>query len=205
MKKLEISLIFGLAVTAAALIAGLPFASACSEVREDTLRLHIVADSDSEADQSVKLAVRDAVVKLCADGFSEAEGFCEALARAEAALPEIERAANEVLKREGFGYSAHAEIRRMYFDARSYGEVTLPSGVYTALRVTLGSGEGKNWWCVLYPSLCIASSSEDALEEYSENERTVVLGGERYAVRFKLEEWFRELFGGDEERGTEND
>lgn len=201
MKKLEISLFLGLVLSAAALFAGLPFASACSEVREDTLRLHVVADSDSERDQAVKLEVRDAVVGVCADLFAGAGGYDGAVQRAGAALPEIERAANAVLAAEGFEYRARAELKRMYFDARSYGEVTLPSGVYTALRVTLGKGEGKNWWCVLYPALCIASSSADALEEYSEQERTVVLGGERYAVRFKLEEWFRELFG--EDGGTE--
>lgn len=195
MKKAEIALLLAFVLCAAAAVTGLPFARACDALRGDTFRLHIVANSDGDADQAVKLAVRDALLANSGALFGAADSAEEAAARAGSRLAAVEAVADSVLQARGFPYAAHARIVRMYFGTRSYGGITLPAGTYTALRVELGAAAGHNWWCVLYPSLCLpaAETDEAALAAYTDEERTVVLGGETYAVRFKLAEWFSEL------------
>ena len=193
MKRWEMAFAFALVVGVAGLLLQLPFASVCEEVRGDTLRVHILANSDGERDQQIKLAVRDAVVERCAGLFDGADSRDAAVQRARVSLDEIEDAADRALAAEGATYRSTAELCEMYFDERQYGGLTLPAGRYTALRLTLGEGAGRNWWCMVYPSFCLAAGS-DSLEAFSDSEKTVVLGGERYAVRFKVEEWFQKLF-----------
>lgn len=125
----------------------------------DLLRLHIRANSNSDADQAVKLKVRDAVneyisVNIDKSTFSEA---CSAVADC---LDELSAAATEVLKTEGFGYTAKAKLTNEYFPTRMYGDVTVPDGYYDALIIELGDAAGDNWWCVIYPPLCYGEDFE---------------------------------------------
>ncbi len=140
------------------------FAKECRNVRENTLRLHIIAASDSEFDQELKLKIRD---RLLEEGlFLETSGIKEALETAEKNLDKIESVAREVIGEAGVDYSVSAEIKTMFFSVREYGDVVMPAGRYKALRITVGEGEGKNWWCVLFPPLCVNPSSQtnDILE-----------------------------------------
>ncbi|MDO4565908.1 MAG: stage II sporulation protein R [Oscillospiraceae bacterium] len=197
MKKTEISLLAAFALLAALAAFQIPFSRACEQLRGDTLRLHVVANSDSEADQAVKLAVRDAVLERAAERLTDARSAAEAAGAAELGLKELSDAANETLAAGGFSYSARARLTEMYFEERSYGEATLPAGVYTALRVELGEAEGKNWWCVVYPALCYPAAesleNKEALEAYSEEEREVVEGKKELRFKFKLEELIQSL------------
>ncbi len=191
MKKLEISLLAALLLCIAALAMQLPFVRACEALTEDTFRLHILANSDSDADQAVKLAVRDAILAESNRLFAQAATAEEAAVAAQHQLSALEAVANETLRAHGFGYTARAYVTRMPFETRYYGDFTLPAGTYTALRIELGRGEGKNWWCVLYPALCLpAAEQESELEALTEEEQQVVEGGERFALRFKFLEWF---------------
>ncbi|MEA4911851.1 MAG: stage II sporulation protein R [Oscillospiraceae bacterium] len=193
MKKFEIALAAAFLLCSIGVMRQTAFSATCARVRDDTLRLHIVANSDSEADQRVKLLVRDALltdVAALAQGCGSKE---EVAARAAAACEELAQTARRVLRENGFSYDAQAEITAMYFEQRTYGDVTLPAGDYTALRVELGTAQGHNWWCVLYPTVCLAASSEEQLAGYDADEATLVTGGERYVLRFKLEEWFQNL------------
>ncbi|MCI5751109.1 MAG: stage II sporulation protein R [Oscillospiraceae bacterium] len=133
-------------------------------ITQNVLRLHIPANSDSDEDQAVKLAVRDELISRSEDIFADCTTREEVLAAAEDNLDEFELIADEVLSENGFDYTASAELAEMHFDKRVYGDLTVPEGDYTALRITLGSGEGHNWWCVMYPPLCLpcfADRSED--------------------------------------------
>jgi len=122
-----------------------------------TLRLHILADSDAEADQAEKLAVRDYILETFGTRLSEAKGKAEAIQAAYGMLGEIESCVNAYLASIGSGHTASCEIVRAAFPLREYEGIEFPAGEYDALRVKIGSAEGKNWWCVLYPPLCIFS------------------------------------------------
>lgn len=144
------------------------FGQRCDALRGDVIRLHILANSDSAVDQEVKLKVRDHILAETGDAFSKSRSRSDAMETARNALPDIERAAAETLRENGFDLPVHAEVCNMYFTTREYGDYTLPAGMYDAVRVTLGEGAGHNWWCVIYPPICVpAAAPQDspALEE----------------------------------------
>lgn len=122
------------------------------------LRIHIRAESNSESDQKVKYAVKEALVSFLTPIVAECETVGEAKAVIENNLADIERVADGVLYKNGFLYKSKAKINNEKFPTRTYGEFTLESGYYDALIVELGSGKGDNWWCVVYPPLCFTGS-----------------------------------------------
>lgn len=183
----------------AALCSFFPFAAACGQLPQDVVRLHVVANSNGAEDQAVKLLVRDAVLEEAARWYQGAGSMEEASSRLCTHLQSIAGAARQVLGEQGMGYSATAQMTEMYFPTRDYGDFRLPAGRYRTLRVTLGEGAGKNWWCVVFPSLCLpAATQEEALLTLPEGERQVVEGGQGVQVKLKavelwesLREWLR--------------
>lgn len=156
-RRLDAALICGLLLSM--LLTSLAgFGRQCGQVRQEVLRLHILANSDSAADQAVKLRVRDAVLDETEGLFSSAGTLEDAVASAAENLPAIEETARRVLEEEGYSYPVKAELTRMYFDTREYGETTLPAGEYQALRLSLGEAGGKNWWCVMFPPICVPAA-----------------------------------------------
>lgn len=159
------------------------------------VRLHVIANSDSEADQTQKLAVRDAVLPVVAEltaGCSTARQAREVLA---AHLPELRAAA---LTASG-GMDVTASLTDEPYPTRYYDTFDLPAGAYPSLRIRIGAARGHNWWCVVFPSLCTAATS-DALEDcaetggFDEAETDLITGGEKtYRIRFKCFEWLQEL------------
>ena len=173
----------------------IPFQAQCENISNDVFRLHVLANSDSEYDQSIKLKVRDRVLEYTENMFKNAASKEQAESLTTENLSEIEKAANDELKRLGCNYTAKAEIKNMYFTTREYSAYTLPSGMYDALRITLGKGEGHNWWCVMYPSICLSSAveqDEKAKQALSDNEYDVVKN-EKYEYKFKVVELFERL------------
>lgn len=159
MKRIDISL--AIAVVLSVLFASFAsFADDCGAVRQNIVRLHILANSDSEADQNLKLAVRDKILAETQEVFIVSKTKKQAEAIAAETLNEIERIARAEIIRQGYHYSVRAEIVNMFFETRSYGDATLPAGRYDAVRVSIGAAKGKNWWCVLFPPLCIPAASE---------------------------------------------
>lgn len=183
----------------AALCSFFPFAAACGQLPRDVVRLHVVANSNGAGDQAVKLLVRDAVLEEAARWYQGAGSMEEASSQLCTHLQSIAGAARQVLGEQGMGYSATAQMTEMYFPTRDYGDFRLPAGRYRTLRVTLGEGAGKNWWCVVFPSLCLpAATQEEALLTLPEGERQVVEGGQDVQVKLKavelwesLREWLR--------------
>ena len=183
----------------AALCSFFPFAAACGQLPRDVVRLHVVANSNGAEDQAVKLLVRDAVLEEAARWYQGAGSMEEASSQLCTHLQSIAGAARQVLGEQGVGYSATAQMTEMYFPTRDYGDFRLPAGRYRTLRVTLGEGAGKNWWCVVVPSLCLpAATQEEALLTLPEGERQVVEGGQEVQVKLKavelwesLREWLR--------------
>ena len=158
-------------------------------LNEDLIRLHVVAASDSRADQAVKLRVRDEVTACMQADLADIEDAREALAYLREKLPELEETANRVLEECGVKDRARVSLQKEAFDTRVYDTFTLPAGVYESLRITIGEGEGKNWWCVVFPTLCVPATAEGfeetAQEAGLEDALACALTGETgYEVRF---------------------
>lgn len=161
-----------------------------NEIRSETLRLHIIANSDSEEDQQLKLKVRDAVLEATGELFAEVSGKTEAVAAAEYSANDIKEIAEKTIAEEGFDYPVQVEVTEMWFETRSYDGFTLPAGDYDAVRIIIGEGEGKNWWCVMYPALCIPGA-EKPLEKYGDN--ADFISGNGFEIRFAVIEWIESL------------
>ena len=145
------------------------------------LRMHVRANSDSAADQAVKYEVRDAVVDYLMPIAASCKSKEEAMDALSGALAGIEAEAERVLSEHGFSYGAHASLRAEEFPTRVYEGVTLEAGVYDALILELGEGEGANWWCVVYPPLCFSGAAE----------------GENVEFRSRLLDIIRDFFAGE--------
>ena len=169
----------------------IPFSAECSDISDEVFRLHILANSDSEADQTLKLKVRDAVLNYTDTLYKSADSRVAAEKLTADNLQSIADVAAAEVKRRGYNYPVKAEIKNMYFDTRYYGKVTMPSGMYDALRITIGSGGGHNWWCVMYPSLCIGAATDyDALRKETTDSQYNIMTSGGYEFRFKLVEYF---------------
>ena len=167
-------------------------------IYDDTLRLHILANSDSEVDQAVKYRIRDRLLEKYGKALSDAESFSDAEARIGKIIPDIENDVNTWLSAEGYGYRSKVTLSTEWYDTRDYDSFTLPKGYYTSLRVMLGDAEGQNWWCVMYPPLCLDIATEDAPGDdavmgYSKEEYLLVKDG-GYSMKFKLLEVFSDAF-----------
>ena len=190
MKKRVVSLIL-LAASALTVTLCAVLQAQSQRMADKIIRLHVVANSDTSADQAVKLAVRDAVLREAGRVLDGAEDPKQAVA---AQLPALEAAANAELQRQGSEDLARVSFRRELFPTREYDTFSLPAGVYDSLRVTIGQGEGHNWWCVMYPNLCFANSmyevdagsGEKLREVLDPKEYASVLQKGNYQVRFKL-------------------
>lgn len=178
------------------LVQVLGFAGSSEGIRQRVVRLHVLAHDDSEAEQVLKLQVRDAVSREAAAMVGEVTDRTEVLRILEEGLPRLQAAAQACVVQAGSAHHVQAELAEMYFTTRTYDEGTYPAGVYDAVRITIGDGGGRNWWCVLYPPLCVsaamkAPTAADVLTASQQN----VIATPRYAVRFKLVEWWEALFG----------
>ena len=166
------------------------------ELRGSVLRLHILAESDSEYDQKLKIKVRDRLLE--SDIFSGAESIEDAEKIAREKLPEIIDMAEQTLRENGCKLPVTAEIINMDFDERVYGDITMPAGNYKALRIKIGSAKGHNWWCVMYPPLCIPPACEIEENEetvfFSEKETDIMKKPEKYKVKFAIWDKIKSIF-----------
>lgn len=156
----------------------------------EVLRFHVLANSDDEADQSVKLKVRDGVLQWLEKELTEEElGDLELMeGKIGQLLPQIEDCARVILRKNGMAYGVSAEMGQSWFPEKTYGNCTFPAGRYTALRILLGEAEGKNWWCVLFPKLCFLDCVHAVVPEESQEQLQNVLTEEEYESLFDPEE-----------------
>ena len=162
------------------------FRNGCRQLKEDMLRLHIIAQSDSAADQALKLAVRDRILELSAEWAGFSDDKQAVMTHLAGHLYDIEAAAGEVILENGCYLSVKAELSRGFFDTRVYDGKIVPAGWYDALRVTVGEGAGKNWWCVLYPPLCLPAAEGEAVLDstFTAEEKAVLSSPPRYKICF---------------------
>lgn len=193
-RKLELSVLCGLII--AVLLSITSFGASCKHIRNAVLRMHVIANSDSAEDQAVKLKVRDAVLAAGKDVFDGSVTAADAETVLDSEKQVLQTAAETVLRENGFDYGVRVEIGKDFFNTRTYdGKVTLPAGEYEAVRVILGEGNGQNWWCVMFPPLCLPAAEADAEigDVLPKNEAEITERNPRYEARFKIIEIFEKL------------
>ncbi|MBR2875531.1 MAG: stage II sporulation protein R [Clostridia bacterium] len=199
-KLFLVSVIIGFVLYAAFAITY--FANVSDEIRESVVRLHILADSNEQIDQSVKLKVRDALLEKNTELLSGKVTPENAEEYFEKSREELEKCANEVLEENGLNYKAEITLGKEYYTTRVYQNLTFPAGTYTSVKVVLGSGEGENWWCVMFPPLCVPVADGEiktddsiVLEEYlgSDGKKIVTSEG-KFKMGFKIVEIYEKLF-----------
>lgn len=191
-KKWEAALIAGLICTIILSIAS--FSADCKSIREDVFRVHILANSDSEEDQALKLKVRDELQIYCLDMFKECESSYEAQALAQSSLNAIQTQVQNTVYENGYDYCVSVEVAKEYFSTRDYEDITLPAGQYKALVVKLGKAQGKNWWCCLYPTVCINAAAENSPSDVLDSsELEIVENKPKYEIRFFIVELFESI------------
>ena len=188
MKKIELAMLLGMVI--AVFCAGFcGFAEGYDDITDTVFRFHILANSDSDDDQQLKLKVRDAVLEECSYLFEECSNAEEAAENAEENMDIIRLVAEKVIDESGKDYEIDCEVTDMYFDERVYESVTMPAGDYTALRITIGDAKGKNWWCVMFPPLCVPVATGD-IEDYDDiftaEEIEMLNNPENYECKFYI-------------------
>lgn len=191
-KIFSISLLLGF--LCAVFLSFTDFNATCEDIRHNVLRLHIIANSDSNPDQSLKLKIRDGILENSGDLFNGVTDLERATQIANEELEVFENIANEIIEAEGFQYKAKVSIGKRWFETRVYDDFTLPAGEYVSLIVDLGEAEGKNWWCVIFPEICLPGATDTHLSDtVGENGAEVAYNPNRYIMRFKSIEIYEKI------------
>ena len=185
-------------VAALALTSGAVALHTQSQLAEKVVRLHVLANSDSEEDQALKLKVRDAVLEQATETLRGADSQAEASRRLTDILPELEETARAVITANGYDYGVRAELAETSFPTKEYDGFALPAGEYLALRVLIGEAAGQNWWCVVFPPLCTAAASDVptvALDAGLTDQEVALIteADEGYILKFKSVELWQTL------------
>ena len=181
------------------------FGEECSFIRENTLRLHILANSDSPADQALKLKIRDAVLSCSGELFSGCDTRQKMISAAQEQLPKIQQVAEQTALHNGYELPVTVSVTDMFFETRRYDHVILPAGTYTAVRIELGAAAGKNWWCVLYLPLCVSAAQTGFTEEEAQISDSLLQQDAlpRYRARLAVVEWWETLCRWAKEKGAD--
>lgn len=193
--RIEISLLVALIICGVLNINA--FSQQCESIREKMLRMHVIANSDSEEDQQLKLKVRDAVLSAGKEVFDGSVTAIEAKEKITPYIDYLENIALETIKNEGFDYNVKITVEKEYFNTRTYeNSVTLPAGYYTAVKVIIGEGKGQNWWCVMFPPMCLPTAVAECeiSDVLTDDETEIVTETEKYKFKFKIVEFFEEIF-----------
>ncbi len=195
MKTFNLSVTFGLII--AVLLSFARFDALCDDLRDNVFRLHIKAASDSAEDQQLKMMVRDEILKVSEQYFENCSSKESAVEYAKQNIEFFKETAQRVIAENGYDYDVTVKIGDCYFENREYENFTLPAGTYQALNITIGEGKGKNWWCVMFPAVCIGASRklDDAV---SHDSARVAENPKSFKISFKAAEiyqFFKKLLG----------
>ncbi len=195
MKKAEYSIILGLFLAIViSFFTDINFQA--NEIRKNTLRLHVIANDDSAQSQYIKMQVKDIINSVCGKLYCTAENFDQAISLTDKNLSYINKITDNTLKNLGVDYTSICSLEKFYFDTTEYDNFTMPRGYYTALTVRLGEAQGKNWWCVVYPSLCRSIGAE-----YKDDNSNTFIETDNFRIKFKaVELWqdFKHFLSGED-------
>ena len=169
-----------------------PCVKMSENISNNVFRLHILANSDSECDQELKLKVRDEILKVSQSVYRNCKSVKDAVDAANNNIPLLQESALKIIKRNGYNYGVNVYTTREYFETRHYDGFTLPAGIYDSLKIEIGQGKGHNWWCVMFPSVCISGCVDDFDETLTEKEKEMIKS-DKYVIRFKAVEIYERL------------
>lgn len=203
-QKLKSSILLALLLFLYVFISAQSYVTAVSTNLSDAVfRLHVIANSDTDEDQALKLKVRDSLLKymneICSDCFTKAEAISIAAEHKD----KFQKIAEQTIIDNGYNYPVKINIDNFYFPTKNYGDISLPAGMYDALRVEIGEAKGQNWWCVMFPSLCFVDISSGVVDDEAKENLEQNLEKEAYTIisdtkksdvkfKFKLIEFFAE-------------
>ena len=172
-----------------------------TDIANNVFRLHVLANSDSEEDQNLKYKVRDSLLKYMREICGNCKNKQEAISLVEKNKENFKQIALDTIRSEGYSYDVNINIGNFEFPTKDYGDISLPAGYYDALRVEIGEAKGHNWWCVMFPPMCLpaAEESQELDDVLSESQMEVVENGDKYQVKFfavelfeKVKNWFQD-------------
>ena len=200
MKKIKaVALVLIMILCGAAFARGMQVEAKANAVQEklsgEVFRFHVLANSDSKEDQELKMKVKEAVVDYMCENLSDAGNAAEAKAWAIRHKEELIRTAREVLQKEGCNDQITAEVVRCEFPDKTYGDITFPAGWYDALRIKIGKAQGHNWWCVIFPPMCLPAAEEpqELADVLDAQQLQIVEGQNRYVIKFKALEYYEQI------------
>lgn len=171
------------------------FAGECSDIRDEIVRIHILANSNTKEDQALKIKVRDRILEECSDLFESGGAKQDALDALSSHLPQIKLAAQQEIERQGYDYPVQVSLQSTYFTTRVYDTLTLPAGNYDALRIEIGKGAGHNWWCIAFPQMCLPAAEQKTPPDqiFSEKQEDIIENPQKYEVKFAILELFESI------------
>lgn len=178
-------------VALALIVTTTPLITMSEDISTKVLRMHILANSDSLEDQELKLKVRDKVLELSNEIYLDCNSVDEAIEATKESIDDITTAVQKTIAFYGYCYKADVNIVKEYFSTRKYENLTLPAGEYYSVKITIGEGMGHNWWCVMYPSVCISGCIDDFDSELNDDEKKFIT--DKYIVKFKVVEIYESI------------
>ncbi len=169
------------------------FADSCEEMYDNIIRIRILANSDSDADQALKLKIRDSVLAASKNIYSDCTSYELAVDETQENLDCLLSAAKDAVLENGYDYGVSLEFREEFFETREYDDFTLPAGSYKTAVFTIGEGKGQNWWCVIFPRVCVGACSDSLDTTLSDKSSDLAYGGKKYTVKFKTVEIFEKI------------
>lgn len=166
--------------------------STAESINDKVLRLHILANSDTDYDQQLKLKVRDYIIEKTGYIFSNSDSLEDAIYNVKLHLDDINNFAQQTIFDNGYDYSVKTYIDKEYFETRKYDDFYMPAGVYNSLKIVIGEGRGHNWWCVMYPSVCLSGCIDDFDRELTEDEKKFILS-DKFVPKFKIVEIYEKI------------
>lgn len=169
-----------------------PTITMSESISQKVFRLHILANSDSDEDQQLKLRVRDKILRESEKMFSSCNSVDEAVNISRESIDKLKNISRQVIAYYNYDYDVRAYVTKEYFETREYDNFTLPAGIYDCLKIEIGQGKGHNWWCVMYPSVCISGCTDDFDSTLTEDEKRLI-ESDNYVIKFKVVEIYEKI------------
>ena len=169
-----------------------PTITMSESISQKVFRLHILANSDSQEDQQLKLRVRDKILQESEEMFSSCNSVDEAINISRESIDKLKNISRQVIAYYNYDYDVRAYVTKEYFETREYDNFTLPAGISDCLKIEIGQGKGHNWWCVMYPSVCISGCTDDFDLTLTEDEKQLI-ESDNYVIKFKVVEIYEKI------------
>lgn len=193
MKRNYLSIALICALISCLMLSMVGFRNSCQEMYDNIIRIRIIANSDSKEDQQLKINIRDGVLDWSKELFGDTNSFEDAIKITSDNLDALGSVAQNIVNEQGYNYAVSVDFRDEFFDTRVYDGFTLPAGTYKTAVFTVGEGQGENWWCVIFPQVCVGACSGKLEDSLSKSSSDYAYNAENYVIKFKTVEIFEKV------------